>query len=637
MSYFLDDDSSQIREIKDKLEKLQSDFLSTQFSVQLENIDSGQSTIPGANPSARSRGSGSGGGGGTSTIQNVQLGQVGLATVNIDLASGTAQRNYIMELTGDISVAFSNPPANTITHPFEFTITQTATAYSITWPPSVANAIDVSAPNTTYTVVMQTYDGGISYVAFVAGSRTSTGGGGGDTSQWSTFPAVSDVDLGLFDVANVDHILFSADSGTVNGVNNPQMYLTNNLSFPGNDGFLVSNNDATKGFLWTFSNQIGMQLSTTTLEKESQDQLARMRLYQDGSIPLAGNSIGDYVFSANRTNQGKTDYAIISGVAEDTSENAYEGGLAFQITRSGAQEIFMRFNSLKDNTIDMFRELDMNDSKISGLAPGVNPDDAVNLSQLVAAGGGSVFSDDAFTVQNNVDATKKLQFEVGTVDPGQTATIAIPNTSGDTMVTRAFPLFMVNKDLDDDTTRFTNNNNDRFARFDVGGISAGSTRVMTFPNKSGTIALLDDIIGGGGGGGGGNQISQGDSNVTVTDSGFGAITTVVDGVQKISVTSLAVDFDSAVNFGSLASHIATFQALADFKSDVIIGNSPIDDLEINSTLQSDLKFAFANYVDYGESTSSANQGFSGSLPNAVEGYVTVKVNGIKRKIAYYRE
>jgi len=42
LSYFLDDDASQVRELKDKLEKLQSDFLSTQFSVQQENVESGQ-------------------------------------------------------------------------------------------------------------------------------------------------------------------------------------------------------------------------------------------------------------------------------------------------------------------------------------------------------------------------------------------------------------------------------------------------------------------------------------------------------------------------------------------------------------------------------------------------------------------
>lgn len=208
MSYFIDDDSSQIRELKDKLEKLQSDFLSSQFSVQQENVESGQSIFPIANPSARPSGSGSGSG--SSTIENVQLGQVGLATVNIDLGTGT-QRNYIMELTGDISIAFTNLPVNTITHPFEMTIEQTGTAYDVTFPVSVLNTIDLSSPNTTYTVIMQTYDGGTTYVAFVGGSRISSGGGGDNLGNHI---ATQDIDFATFDGKSIDRLLYDQAAGS---------------------------------------------------------------------------------------------------------------------------------------------------------------------------------------------------------------------------------------------------------------------------------------------------------------------------------------------------------------------------------------------------------------------------------------
>lgn len=64
MSYVLDDDASQVRDLKDKLETLQALVLANQFSVQRENVESGQSIFPGANPSARGGGSGIGAGGG---------------------------------------------------------------------------------------------------------------------------------------------------------------------------------------------------------------------------------------------------------------------------------------------------------------------------------------------------------------------------------------------------------------------------------------------------------------------------------------------------------------------------------------------------------------------------------------------
>ena len=56
MSYFLDDDVYQIGELKDKLEKILSDQLVSQFSVSQENVDSCQSIFSQANLSARAGG-----------------------------------------------------------------------------------------------------------------------------------------------------------------------------------------------------------------------------------------------------------------------------------------------------------------------------------------------------------------------------------------------------------------------------------------------------------------------------------------------------------------------------------------------------------------------------------------------------
>lgn len=73
MSYIQDDDASQIRKLKDEQEKLQALFLDSQFSVQLENIDSGQNTIPSANPTARTGKAGSTGSGHTIQDEGISL------------------------------------------------------------------------------------------------------------------------------------------------------------------------------------------------------------------------------------------------------------------------------------------------------------------------------------------------------------------------------------------------------------------------------------------------------------------------------------------------------------------------------------------------------------------------------------
>jgi len=151
------------------------------------------------------------GGGGSSIIENIQLGNVS-GPLNIDLNSGIIQRNFIFELIGDTTIAFINDAIpGTQTYPFEMEISQGTTPFLLTFPPSVLNTIDISQPNTTNIVVFQTSDGGITYSAFVAGSKSS--GAVIDVSQWSTFPAVSDVNFATFDGINIDRLLFDQAAG----------------------------------------------------------------------------------------------------------------------------------------------------------------------------------------------------------------------------------------------------------------------------------------------------------------------------------------------------------------------------------------------------------------------------------------
>ena len=106
MSYIQDDDASQIRRLKDEQEKLQALFLDSQFSVQQEKVDSGQSTFPGANPISRGGGSGSGGQTNPEIRPRVDHGTIGLVTENIDL-SVPGGNFHKMILNDDVTLAFT--------------------------------------------------------------------------------------------------------------------------------------------------------------------------------------------------------------------------------------------------------------------------------------------------------------------------------------------------------------------------------------------------------------------------------------------------------------------------------------------------------------------------------------------------
>ena len=78
-------------------------------SAQLENIESGQSVIPGANPSARGGGSGGGGTSNPEIRPFVDHGSIGLATEIFDLQVPGGNFHKII-LNDDIGVNFQNPP-----------------------------------------------------------------------------------------------------------------------------------------------------------------------------------------------------------------------------------------------------------------------------------------------------------------------------------------------------------------------------------------------------------------------------------------------------------------------------------------------------------------------------------------------
>ncbi len=211
MSYPIDDDASQFRELKEKIDELQSDFLSTQFSVTQENQDSSQSTFPGANPSARGGSGGSGGGSASEpypTTLQTPSSTSGVLTIDLNFHTHT------ITVTEDItSILFSNIPVAGQSRQFTILFKQdgTANTWDITFPASMGGAVISLAEDQRARYVFHTEDAGVTYeIDSLLGPRIFTT----DVSNWSQFPALQDIDFSTFDGINIDRLLLDQAAGS---------------------------------------------------------------------------------------------------------------------------------------------------------------------------------------------------------------------------------------------------------------------------------------------------------------------------------------------------------------------------------------------------------------------------------------
>ena len=94
---------------------------------------------------------------------------------------------------------------------------------------------------------------------------------------------------------------------------------------------------------------------------------------------------------------------------------------------------------------------------------------------------------------DNGDITKRLQFECSGITTATTRTLTVPNAST-TIVGTDVTQTLTNKSLQDAST-FIIDDTDATKRvqFECSGITTATTRTLTVPNNSGTIALLSDI------------------------------------------------------------------------------------------------------------------------------------------------
>lgn len=282
-------------------------------------------------------------------------------------------------------------------------------------------AIPGNAPSGRGNLFMDTTNSG--HISFKrAGSVIDLeSGGGGDASQWATFIAVADIDVGTFDIKNVDRIFFAVDTKTISG---------SSRAIVGTDEGMSANVPSENGYRW-LSNM--SPLMGVFHEPTTNNTVFEVISNDDGAVPefktlsldtelVAGVAIARMEFAAhNSTVNFTTVYAGVQIDLENFVTTEEEGSLTLLATAAGSQVAFLSINNSADGNITAFRDLVIDDGR--NIIMNADADILLNGNQLkldtngtnlidgptsavnITAGGGlvAVFNSTTLTLQPAID------------------------------------------------------------------------------------------------------------------------------------------------------------------------------------------------------------------------------------------
>lgn len=434
---------------------------------------------------------------------NDSFGTVGFLTQNIEL--DVYGSNYsILTINGDVDFFFTKiPQGRHIQFTIDF-IVDTATPPTVNLDPNVINAPALPTLTNGLRVVMH-FEGVVDDVGerfIYLGGTLSTGGGGSQT------PWASDIDAASHDLFSLDRLSFAIDAGVPRSNDDPSIFLAST-------GDMVFNVATTDEFNWRVSNstiaqltQVGGNSDPVLQIRALDDATPLLRVTRIDSTPVVGAEIGRLEYYGVQTD-GSTqeEFGRIYVDGEDLTNASIDGSMHFAPTLASSAVVFLSLNSSNDNKVRLYRnlifnslvdmELNGNDiyfdsgsnSRIFGTSTSISIEPNSSLA--------GVWTSSALTMQSGVSLANARSVQIE------------PSTS----------TFLID-----------------------GAIWYDSTANKFKARENGATV---DLIGGGSS----NSISQGDSNVTVTDAGTGIITLTTDGTQRVGVQFNRIDIEELPVFG----------------------------------------------------------------------------------------
>lgn len=193
---------------------------------------------------------------------------------------------------------------------------------------------------------------------------------------------------------------------------------------------------------------------------------------------------------------------------------------------------------------------------------------SVATNWVVIAGASSTFSDSDFTIQDNSDNKKKLQFQASSIATATTRTFSFPDVDSEVIVSSGAQTVSGNKTFsgavvvrDNNFTIEDDSDNTKKAQFQLSGITTATTRTYTLPNLNGELAvytaptiqrftsgsgtyttpanvkyLMVEIVGGGAGGAGSGSSNSGGTGTAGGNTTFGTSLLTANGGAVATVS-----------------------------------------------------------------------------------------------------
>lgn len=322
---------------------------------------------------------GIGDGGGGSGTPPFQYGLTLIATttgnveLDLDPGSGAKGQHFIFsnELTGDVDITFTNPPADGFSQPYIIEYELGTTVYDVTFNGTTdVTPIAGTADATTKLAGYITNNGGVISSTFTMTSTAGTGGGT-DASLWANFTAVSDVNFGTFDATALDRLLFEQAAGDALAAGSTG--ITSN-----NVGEMQFNVPDAQEYIWSTDAEIRMRLDQSgtnsdtifTVQTPVADALAIPEILinridptpaddtEFGLLSFQGSnaaSSGGAVIDPHKYAQIAVEYENVVDGREAASmifTTSYDNGAATAFTP------FMALNTANSGRVDMIRDVD---------------------------------------------------------------------------------------------------------------------------------------------------------------------------------------------------------------------------------------------------------------------------------------